>query len=338
MAQPPKPPSGPASQVQDPHLWLEEVTGEKALAWVRERNAETAKELESGPGYKALEGDILKILDSDAKLPYISKAGAHYYNFWKDAKNPRGLWRRTTLEEYRKPNPAWETVLDVDALGKAEHQSWVFHGAQFLKPKHDRCLISLSPGGSDASAVREFDLGTKTFVKGGFELPVAKSQVSWVDRDTIFVGTDFGAGSMTTSGYPRVAKLWKRGTTLAQAATVFEGKAADMVALAAHDATPGFERNLLIRKPTFFTTETFLLGEDGTSRKIEVPEDADISVDREWLTIKPRTAWTVGGRTYAAGSPPRADGSGRPSPAPRPWAVSRLPRWIRTSPMTSSCR
>ena len=151
----------PPTPAADPHLWLEDVTGEKALAWVRARNAETAKELETRPGYKALEADILKILDSAAKIPYISKAGGYYYNFWKDAKNPRGLWRRTTLEEYRKAEPKWDVVLDLDALGKAEKQSWVWHGAQFLKPGYQRCLISLSPGGSDAVAVREFDMASR---------------------------------------------------------------------------------------------------------------------------------------------------------------------------------
>ena len=305
MAQTPSKSSAVASS--DPFLWLEEVTGEKALSWVRERNAETARELESKPGYKALEADILRILDSEAKIPYISKSGNFYYNFWKDAKNPRGLWRRTTLEEYRKPAPKWDVILDLDALGKAEKQSWVWHGAQFLKPGYRRCLISLSAGGSDASAVREFDLETRTFVKGGFELPVAKSQVSWIDRDTLFVGTDFGPGTMTSSGYPRIAKLWKRGTPLTEARTVFEGQPTDMVAAAVHDSTKGFERDFLFRNPTFFTQEAFLLAKDGTKRKLDVPLDADASVYREWLTIRLRTPWTVGGTTYAAGSLLAAD-------------------------------
>ena len=300
MAQPPTAPA-------DPHLWLEEVTGDKALAWVRERNAETARELESGPAFKSLEADILRILDSNAKIPYISKAGAHYYNFWKDAQHPRGLWRRTSLEEYRKAAPKWDVILDLDALGKAENQSWVWHGAQFLKPGYGRCLISLSPGGSDAVAVREFDLERRSFVKGGFELPVAKSQVSWIDADTVFVGSDFGPGSMTASGYPRIAKRWKRGTPLAQAQTVFEGQATDMVAAAAHDSTPGYERDFIFRSPTFFTQESFLLAKDGSQRRIDVPLDAETSVHREWLTIRLRTPWTVAGKTHAAGSLLAAD-------------------------------
>jgi prolyl oligopeptidase len=292
----------PTPAATDPYLWLEEVTGEKALAWVRERNADSAKELEGTASYRKLEDGILKILDSEAKIPYISKAGDHYYNFWRDAKHPRGLWRRTSLAEYRKAEPKWEVVLDMDALGAAEKESWVFHGAQFLRPACDRCLISLSRGGSDASVVREFDVTTKSFVKGGFELPQAKSHVSWIDRDTLFVGTDFGSGSLTTSGYPRVAKRWKRGTPLAQATFVFEGKDTDVSAEAFHDDTPGFERDFAHRSPTFFSEETYLIGKDGATHKVDLPDDAERSVNREWLLVKPRTAWTVAGHTYPAGS------------------------------------
>nr|WP_306601732.1 prolyl oligopeptidase family serine peptidase [Geothrix sp. 21YS21S-2] len=292
----------PTPAPEDAYLWLEDVTGEKSLDWVRAANAVTAKELEGSPAYRKLEDDLLAIMDSKEKIPYITKSGAHYYNFWKDAAHPRGLWRRTTLAEYRKAEPAWETVLDIDALGKAEKQGWVFHGAQFLRPDYRRCLVSLSPGGSDAAVVREFDVETRTFVEGGFSLPLAKSQVSWIDRDTLFVGTDFGKGSMTTSGYPRVAKIWKRGTPLAQAKLVFEGLETDMEAVAYHDPAPGFERDFLVRKPTFFTNEFFLLAKDGSRRKVDVPLDAEPSLHREWLTVKLRTSWTVGGTTYAAGS------------------------------------
>jgi len=295
-------PAAPPPATGDPYVWLEDVTGEKSMEWVRARNAESAKELEAGESFKTLQADVLKILDSDARIAYVSKSGAHYYNFWRDAKNPRGIWRRTTLDEYRKPIPTWETVLDVDALGAAEKESWVFQGAQFLKPEYRRCLISLSRGGADAAVTREFDVEAKAFVKGGFELPEAKSDVSWIDIDRVFVGTDFGAGSMTTSGYPRIAKLWTRGRPLAEAKLVFEGKPTDMEAYAAHDPTKGFERDFVIRMPSFFSRETFLLGPNGQMRKIDVPDDAETEVTREWLTIRPRTPWTVGAKTYVAGS------------------------------------
>lgn len=294
----------PASQttdVEDPYLWLEDITGEKALAWVRGRNAETEEEL-GGEAFKQLEAGILKILDSEAKIPYVAKRGAYFYNFWRDAKNPRGLWRRTTFAEYRKAEPKWEVVLDVDALGKEEKESWVFKGYQFLKPDYHRCLISLSRGGSDASVVREFDMISKSFVDGGFQLPQSKSEFSWIDSDTIFVGTDFGPGSLTTSGYPRIAKIWRRGTPLSEAETVFEVPETDVGCWAIHDSTKGFERDLLVRAPSFFTSETFLLDKDGSKRKIDVPDDAESSIFHEWLLVKPRTPWTVGGKTYVEGS------------------------------------
>lgn len=292
----------PDPTATDPYLWLEDIDGAEALAWVRQRNAETAQELEQGPEYQALEDGILEILDSAAKLPYVSKAGAFYYNFWRDAAHPRGIWRRATLEEYRKAEPAWETVLDLDALARAEGQSWVFHGAPFLKPDCARCLVLLSPGGSDAHVVREFDLQGLDFVPDGFRLPVAKSSVSWIDRDTLFVGTDFGPGSMTDSGYPRFAKRWKRGTALDEARTVFEGRAEDMAVDAYHDPTEGFERDFVVRRPSFFTEERFQLGPDGAATRLDLPLDAETDIRREWLLVKLRSPWTAGGRTFPAGS------------------------------------
>jgi len=286
----------------DPYLWLEEIHGEKAMAWVKARNAETEQELAGSEAFRQMEADILRIMDSEDKIPSIDKQGAHYYNFWRDAKHPRGIWRRTSLEEYRKPNPAWDLVLDIDALGQTEKESWVFGGAQFLKPGYRRCLVSLSRGGSDAKVIREFDVVTKAFVDGGFQLPEAKSEVSWIDADTLFIGTDFGPGSLTSSGYPRIAKRWKRGTPLSEAVTVFEAKESDIAGVAYHDPAKGFERDFVVRSPSFFTSETFLLGQDGSLKKIEIPDDAESSVDREWLLVKPRTPWTVGGKTYAEGT------------------------------------
>ena len=290
-----------AQTADDPRVWLEDVTGERALKWVRERNAESTAELTRGEAFQALEKRILSILDSDAKIPMISKIGPYYYNFWKDAKHKRGLWRRTSLEEYRKAEPAWETVLDLDALGAAEHENWVWHGATVLKPGYEICLLSLSRGGADADVKREFNLKTKSFVEKGYTLPEAKSRVAWKTADSVFVGTDFGPGSLTTSGYPRIVKEWNRGTPLDQAKTIYEGKPTDMSVGAYRDLTPGFERDFVTRRITFYSGENFLL-RDGKLIKIEVPDDAEIDVDREWLLVQLRTDWTVGGKTYASGS------------------------------------
>jgi prolyl oligopeptidase len=297
---PASPPAAEAPRPADPYLWLEDVTGDRALDWARARNAETAKALEDD-GFRSLEKRLLDILDSDARIPYVEKLGPHYYNFWRDARNPRGLWRRTSLAEYRKASPAWETVLDLDALGAAEGENWVWHGAQCLRPAYRRCLLSLSRGGADASVVREFDLESRTFVKDGFYLPEAKSSVDWMDADTLYVGTDFGPGSMTTSGYPRIAREWRRGTPLAASATVYEGKPDDVWVFATRDHTKGFERDFVLRGITFFTNEMFLR-RDGKLVRIDKPDSATASVHRDLLLIELRDDWTVAGTTYPAGA------------------------------------
>jgi prolyl oligopeptidase len=290
------------AQATDPNQWLEDVTGEKQLAWVREHNAKTEAELAGAPGFDKLEADILAILDSDAKIPFVGKRGEYYYNFWQDARHERGLWRRTTLEEYRKPEPKWETLLDLDALNKAEGENWVWHGADCLRPDYTRCLVALSRGGADADVTREFDLSTKQWVKDGFQRPEAKGSVGWIDRDTVYVSTDFGSGSMTESGYPRIVKEWKRGTPLESATVVYEGKPDDMSIGAGHDDSPGFERDFVQRAIAFYNDELYLRGKDGKLTKVDVPNSAQKSVQREWLGLELREPWEVGGKTYKAGS------------------------------------
>ncbi len=290
-----------AGDPEDPRIWLEDVTGDRALTWVRERNAESTAELTHSEAFQTLDKRLLAVLDSTAKIPMISKIGPYYYNFWKDATHKRGLWRRTSLDEYRKAEPAWETVIDLDALGAAEHENWVWHGATVLKPAYERCLVSLSRGGADADVKREFDLKTKSFVANGYSVPEAKSRVAWRNLDSVFIGTDFGPGSLTNSGYPRIAKEWTRGTPLETAKVVFEGESDDMSVSAYRDLTPGFERDFVARQKTFYSSETFLR-RDGKLIRIETPDDANIDVDREWLMVELRTDWTVGGKTYPSGA------------------------------------
>jgi len=289
----------------DPYLWLEDVTGAKPLAWVGEQNARTDAELASTPGFDALQSQVEAILDSKEKIPGVDKIGDRYYNFWKDAQHPRGLWRRTTLAEYRKRDPKWETVIDLDALGAAEHENWVWHGADCLRESdgsYQRCLVSLSRGGADADVTREFDLAAKDWVQGGFFRPEAKGNLGWIDRDHVYVGTDFGPGSMTTSGYPRIAKAWTRGTPLSAATTVYEGKSDDLAATAFRDRTPGFERDFVNRTIAFWNDELFLRGADGTLTRIDAPNSAGKDVHREWLTLQLREPWSVGGHDYPAGA------------------------------------
>ncbi|HVJ37074.1 MAG TPA: S9 family peptidase, partial [Stenotrophomonas sp.] len=291
-----------AAMTPDPYAWLEEVEGSRALDWVKAQNDRTEARLAASPQFKQMDSSIREVLDSDAKIPGVQKIGEYYYNFWKDRQHERGVWRRTTLDEYRKPSPKWETVLDLDALNKAENAQWVWHGADCLRPDYKRCLIALSRGGSDADVTREFDLSTKQFVSDGFFRPEAKGGLGWIDADTVYVYTDFGPGSQTSSGYPRIVKRWRRGQPLQKAELVYEGKADDMYIAAVHDDTPGFERDFVSRTLAFYNDELYLRDADGKLHKIDAPNSANKSVKREWLTLELRDPWTVGGKTYAAGS------------------------------------
>jgi len=290
-----------AEEPADRHQWLEEVLGEKPLAWVQERNAASRGELTGNPLFPQLNERILKILDSTARIPMISKAGPFYYNFWRDAKNPRGLWRRTTLEEYRQPEPRWETVLDLDQLGQQEGENWVWKGATFLQPGYERVLLSLSRGGADATVVREFDPQTKQFLTDGFQLPEAKTRVAWRDRDSLFVGTDLGPGSLTDSGYPRTVREWRRGTPVAEAPIVFTGEAGDVAVSGSRSHEPGYERDWISRSVTFWTSELYLR-RGGQLIQIDKPADANAIPDRDLLFLELRTAWEVAGQTYPAGA------------------------------------
>ena len=288
--------------MDDPYLWLEEVTGEKALSWVKEQNADAKKELEAQPQFGGLRDDLRSILDSNVRIPYVAKQGDFYYNFWCDKTNPAGIWRRTTLAEYRKAVPAWEVLLDVDALNKTEKENWVWHGNSCLRPAYTQCLISLSRGGSDADVTREFNLATKQWVPDGFMRPEAKGSLGWIDANTVFVATDFGAGSMTDSGYARTAKIWTRGTPMSAAKTVYEVQKTDLGVGAFRDDTPGFERDFVLRNIAFYSDELYLRNADGSLTKIDAPNSANKSVYREWITLELREPYTANGKTYAAGA------------------------------------
>ncbi|WP_109473319.1 prolyl oligopeptidase family serine peptidase [Ornithinimicrobium cavernae] len=293
----------------DEHAWLEDVEGAEQLAWVRERNAGEAARIAATPEFGATRDRILAMLDSEAKIPDLTRIGEHYYNFWKDARHERGVWRRTTLDSYRTEEPDWETVLDLDELGRAEGENWVWHGATVLRRSrgsadddHRLAMVELSRGGADADVSREFDLHTKEFVVDGFHRPEAKGSVSWIDEDTLFLMTDTGPGSLTDSGYPRTARRWRRGTPIEEAEVVFEGEATDIAVAASHDQTPGHERDLVHRALTFYTSRTYLLDGDGSLVLIDVPDSARVGVVREWLTVELRDDWTPEQVTYAAGS------------------------------------
>ncbi|GBE65349.1 peptidase [Mycobacterium sp. MFM001] len=294
-----------APELDDPYLWLEDITGGDALDWVRARNEPTVAEF-GGPDFERMRAEALEVLDTDARIPYVRRRGEYLYNFWRDAANPRGLWRRTTLDSYRSDSPEWDVLIDVDELGRVDDENWVWGGAVVIRPDYTRALVSLSRGGSDATVVREFGMATREFVGDGFELPEAKSQVSWADRDTVLVGTDFGEGSLTESGYPRIVKRWQRGTPLTDAETIFEGSRTDVNVSGSVDRTPGFERTFIARAVDFWNSQNYELRGDELIR-IDAPTDATVSVHRQWLLIELRTDWFTGSTSYAAGSLLAAD-------------------------------
>ena len=300
---------GADAQQADPYLWLEDVGGEQALSWVRAHNAVALAELQAQPDYPRIHDRLKAILNSSERIPYVTRHGEHYYNFWRDARHTRGIWRRTTLEQYRRAEPQWETVLDIDKLAADENESWVWHGVSCLYPKGEQCLVQLSRGGGDAHVVREFDIATRSFVADGFNLPEAKSDIGWIDADTIFVATDYGAGSMSTSGYPRIVKEWKRGAPLSAAATLYEARPDDLGVGAYKDFTPGHSYQFITRQIGFYASELFLREGDKLSR-VDKPDDANAYTVRDQLIIDLRSDWAVNGTTYRQGSLLAADFKG----------------------------
>jgi prolyl oligopeptidase len=285
----------------DPYLWLEDVASDTSLNWVRERNAVAVRELASSDEFTALQARLLSIYESTARIPYATKQGRFFYNFWRDARHVRGVWRRTTLDEYRKPQPAWEIILDIDALAAAEKENWVWGGVECLHPTYDRCLIDLSRGGSDAKVTREFDIESKTFVVDGFMLNEAKSGITWRNRNEVYVATDFGPGSLTTSGYPRIVKLWQRGTPLAAARTILSGEASDVSVSASVIDEPGYRREIIDRSISYFQSEYFLVA-GKKLRRLDVPADARLQSFRDHMLLSLRSDWKVRGTTFQNGS------------------------------------
>ncbi len=307
-------PTQAADAADDPYAYLEQVDGADAMRWVEAKNAVSLGELQADPGYAPLYDRLLAIYDSKERIPAVSKVGPSYYNFWRDATHVRGIMRRTSLDEYRKADPAWDMVIDVDALAAAESENWVWKGWTCLYPEYRRCIVYLSRGGGDATVAREFDLRTRRFVapeSGGFFLPEAKGSLTWVDDDHVYVRTDFGPGTLTDSGYPRIVKRWTRGTPLAAADEVFAGQQADISVDATryrlHIGDRITSRTLLRRGVTFFTNETYLLGDDGKRVRLAIPEDAEASLWRDQIVITLRAAWKTGAfgntvRDYPSGA------------------------------------
>ena len=291
----------------DDHLALEQVDGAEAMAFVAEENRKSLAALTGDPRYETFREEALAILTAEDRIPMPSFLGDGIGNFWQDATNPKGVWRRTTLASYRTATPQWETLLDIDALSKAEGKDWVFKGADCLAPDDTRCLINLSDGGKDAVVVREFDLTTKRFVDAGFSLPEGKHRIEWLDRDTLLVATDFGAGTMTESGYPFIVKTLKRGQSLAQATEVYRGEQGD----GGYGVSPAVYRNkdgqvtaVIITRPLdTFRSETWSVAHDGATTRLALPDRVSVfGAQGDLLIFSNDEAWRFRGIDYKPGS------------------------------------
>lgn len=283
----------------DPYLWLEDIHGAKPLDWVKQQNARSLQVLTADPDYTRDYDAILAVLDATDRIPFGSLDHQYVFNYWQDATHPKGLWRRTTIADYANARPQWETLLDIDALAKDEHENWVWKGASCTASLRF-CLVALSRGGGDAVVFREFDPATKTFVKEGFTLPEAKSNATYVDADTVLFATDFGKGSLTTSGYPRIVKLWKRGEAIGAAKTVYEGQDSDVSVDPAVLRMHGAAVPLVVRGVSFFEAEYFYVGSDGSTKKVPFPRSAVIQGAQAGRLIATlREDWTPPGAAKA---------------------------------------
>ena len=269
------------SDPADTFAWLEDVHGEKPLNWVKEQNAVSLGRLKNDPRYQKNYDSILEVLDATDRIPMGSLSHGFVYNFWQDAANPKGIWRRTSIADYQNAQPRWEILLDVDALAKTEKENWVFKGAE-CSPGEVRCLIRLSRGGGDAVVIREYDLKAKTLASDGFATPEAKTDAGYLDDDTVLFAT--AKDGETTSGYARIVKEWRRGQVLSAAATLYEGETADVGSSPATFHTRQGNAGLVVRSVSFFESDYFAL-ENGVAKKLPLPRSADMKglFDGAWI-------------------------------------------------------
>ena len=289
-----------AAPDDDPYLWLEEIEGERALDFV-DRQSRLTLEAFGGRQFEMDRATLAAIYYRSDNIPSVTRHGGLVYNLWKDAKNPRGLWRRTTLADFRNAEPGWETLLDIDRLAAEEDKDWLLSWTQPL-PGNSRVITALSRGGSDAVTLREFDLDTKAFIAGGFTLPEAKSGVDWIDADTLLLSSALGEGMATNSGYARTVRLWRRGEPVERAPVLFEVPTDRMAAYCSVDDTAPTPRMWFIDRIDFFNLNLWLGTEAGPRTKLDLPTDIWLEAHNDWLAVKLRAAWTVAGKTYAPDS------------------------------------
>jgi len=294
-----------AGDESDPYIWLEDVHGARATAWVAAENAKTLHVLQSDPNFPGLYADAVKLAEAKDRIPAPEFVGGSVYNFWQDQAHVRGIWRRTTVADFATAVPAWTTVLDLDAVARDEHANWVWKGFDCVWPRENRCLISLSDGGEDAITVREYDVKREAFVSGGFALPRAKQTSAWEDANTLLVARAWSPGELTASGYPFVVKRLRRGDSLANAVEVFRGSASDggygVTPVALHDGA-GHAAILIVRPLSTFKAEYYILTASGPHR-LNVPIEsnaAGLVAGRLLFILK--QDWSVNGSLFPQGS------------------------------------
>lgn len=287
---------------EDPYIWLEDVESGKSMEWVKEQNKLTAKKMESQPGFAEMKHRFLEVYNDKDKIVYPSTVGKYVYNFWKDDTHVRGIWRRTLRTSFLSGNYTWETVLDIDALSLQEGKMWVFQGANWLEPNYEICLVSLSDGGTDENEMREFNVTTKKFVENGFVLPQSKGGAAWINKDELLVTRVFDDKSATTSGYPRIAKRWKRGTKLELAETVFTQPDTVMGVWAGSEWQKDKMNIFLSKSISFYEHETFMLI-NNQFVQLNLPTDADAEGSYLGLQILTLNSdWNVDKKAFKAGS------------------------------------
>jgi len=290
------------AQYDDKYLWLEDVDSKASLDWVEQKNKATLDVLTAQPLYKKIYNKNLEILNSTDRIVNPSLRGEYIYNFWQDKTNERGIWRRSNKKDYLIGKPKWETLIDIDALSKKDNVKWVYKGSSGLFPNYDKYLVSLSKGGGDAVIVKEYDVNKKSFVDNGFSLPEAKGSVSYWDENTLIVSTNFGEGTMTTSGYPKQVKLWKRGTDLKDALLLIDGESTD-VSVSGYKLRDNDKNYLMVQRGiTFYTSNTYIWKDDKLV-KLDLPDDANINdLINNQLIINLKSDWEVNGTIYKQGS------------------------------------
>ena len=281
----------------DPYLWLEEIEGPRALEWVDRHSQQTLSALGAEPVFDSIFQESLTILNADDRIPSFVAMGDYLYEHWQDEAHERGVWRRISWDSYVAGSPDWETLIDIDRLAAEESEPWVWWGARCLGPDFERCLIRLSRAGATAREIREFDLATAQFVEDGFIVPEGMTMVAWRSLDELLISTDYGEDGATTAGNPRTAKLWRRGESLAEAETLFEGEVDDVAVIVANIEVAGGSYPLVLHRKGFYDGDFYAVSDTGLV-KLDIPTDATPTFVRDQMVLQLSSDWDVAGVTY----------------------------------------